>query len=62
MSLHAKPVTVAEKLALHLETMYGLQLDPARHKGLLSDIESFIVPDKPNIAAPDKSKKANGDA
>ncbi len=45
MSLHKDPVTPAEKLARHLEDNYGLQLDPARHAGLLKDLEEFLPKD-----------------
>jgi hypothetical protein len=48
MSLHQKPKTATEKLALHLETNYGLQLDPGRHKALVEELEVF----QPVPAAP----------
>jgi hypothetical protein len=40
-SLHGTPKTAAEKLALHLEVNYGIQLDPVRHSQLLAEIEAF---------------------
>jgi hypothetical protein len=42
MSLHAEPKTAAQSLALHLETNYGLQLDPARHGLLCADLDQHL--------------------
>jgi hypothetical protein len=42
MSLHAKPKTAAQSLALHLEMNYGLQLDPARHGLLCADLDQHL--------------------
>lgn len=51
MSLHFSnekpPQTAAEELALHLETHYGLQLDSARHAGLLTELKAFLEPPPP---------------
>ena len=43
MSLHRPPQTDAEHFALHLETQYGIQLDPTRHALFLTEIEAFAV-------------------
>jgi hypothetical protein len=46
MSLHHGPETppksAAEELALHLETNYGLQLDPVRHAQLLKELDEHL--------------------
>ncbi len=42
MSFHADPKTAAENLARHLEMNYGLQLDPARHQALVTEVDSFF--------------------
>ncbi len=51
--LHTDPKTSAQRLAQHLEVNYGLQLDVARHKSLVEEIESFfpsIVVEKESAA------------
>jgi len=40
--LHDKPTNTAERLALHLETNYGLQLDAFRHSALVGEIKEFL--------------------
>ncbi len=42
MPLHKKPETYAEQFALHLEMQYGLQLDAARHRLLVEELENFL--------------------
>ena len=42
MSLHKSPETPSERLVLHLETNYGVQLDPARYRQLVSEIDEHI--------------------
>jgi hypothetical protein len=42
MSLHKDPVTLAEHIARMLEDKYALQLDAARHKALLTDLEAML--------------------
>ena len=48
MSLHHTkdnpPQTTAESLALHLETNYGVQLDPVRHAQLVKELDEYLNP------------------
>jgi hypothetical protein len=48
MSLHKDPVTLAEHIARMLEDKYALQLDAARHKALLTDMEAMLPHKSPN--------------
>ena len=45
MPLYGAPTTKAEALAHLLEVNYGLQLDIGRRGTLLTDLESFLMPD-----------------
>lgn len=42
MPLHRKPRSRAEELALHLETNYGIQLDPHRQEIFVAELNRFL--------------------